>query len=130
MIFQEISGLPRGINISATLSEYFMRSFDKEIRKISEFYYYARFVDDIIIFSTKEITKSTLKQISQLLPEGLTLNLEKTNIVRFDNDSSFLMKNKPSITFLGYQFFKYVENNTKKTVKIKTTIAPQKIKKN
>ena len=129
-IFQGIPGLPRGINISATLSEYFMRYFDKEVRKISGVYYYARFVDDIIIFSTEEITKSTLKQISKLLPQGLSLNLEKTDRLNFHNDASLLLKNPLSITFLGYQFFKYAEKNAKNkiTIKIKTVIAPKKIK--
>lgn len=130
-LFHDTQGLPRGINISATLSEYFMRYFDKEIRKICGVYYYARFVDDIIIFSTKEITKSTLKQISELLPKGLALNLEKTNIVKFHNKASLFLKDKLSITFLGYQFFKYAEKNKKHEtkIKIKTVIAPQKIKK-
>ena len=100
-----------------------MRYFDKEIRKISGVYYYARFVDDIIIFSTKEITKSTLKQISELLPRGLALNLEKTNIVKFHNNASLLLKNKLSITFLGYQFFKYAEKNEKHEPKIKIKTA-------
>lgn len=130
-LFHNIKGLPRGINISATLSEYFMRYFDKEVRKINGIYYYARFVDDIIIFSTEEITKSTLKQISKLLPQGLSLNLEKTNIVKFHNNASLFLKDKLSITFLGYQFFKYAEKNAKgeNKIKIKTIIAPKKIKK-
>lgn len=130
-IFRDAQGLPRGINISATLSEYFMRNFDKEIRKIDGIYYYARFVDDIIIFSTKEITKLTLKKISTLLPKGLILNMEKTNIVQFHNKSSLFLENKLSVSFLGYQFFKYAEKNAKSKIeiKIKTIIDPKKIKK-
>lgn len=130
-IFRDAQGLPRGINISATLSEYSMRNFDKEIRKIDGIYYYARFVDDIIIFSTKEITKLTLKKISTLLPKGLILNMGKTNIVQFHNKSSLFLENKLSVSFLGYQFFKYAEKNAKSKIeiKIKTIIDPKKIKK-
>lgn len=109
------TGLPRGINISATLSEYFMRRFDKDVRKIDGFFYYARYVDDIIIFSTKEITKETMRQISFLLPAGLVLNAQKTYIEHFNKSGK--------IQFLGYQFEKDTNN------KLKTTIAPKKIKK-
>ena len=109
------TGLPRGINISATLSEYFMRRFDKDVRKIDGFFYYARYVDDIIIFSTKEITKETMRQISFLLPAGLVLNAQKTYIEHFNKSGK--------IQFLGYQFKKDTNN------KLKTTIAPKKIKK-
>jgi hypothetical protein len=114
-ILQQNNGLPRGINISATLSEYYMRSFDKNIRKIDGFFYYARYVDDIIIFSTKQITKATLKQISKLLPAGLQLNIRKTQVVEFVKGHQ--------IHFLGYQFRKNNDN------KLETTIAPSKVKK-
>lgn len=134
-VLRTSSGLPRGINISATLSEYFMRRFDKSIRKIEGFFYYARYVDDIIIFSTKEITRTTLKQIAALLPAGLHLNARKTQVVKFYNDTKEFNGKDVGISFLGYKFIKYVENykdgngKDKQRIKFRTTIAPKKIKK-
>ena len=112
-ILRQHSGLPRGINISATLSEYFMRKFDKEVRKIDGFFYYARYVDDIIIFSTKEITKAMIKQIGVRLPDGLKLNMQKTQRLKFKSGSK--------VQFLGYLF-------EKQDKLLKTSIAPKKIK--
>ncbi|MDR2651642.1 MAG: RNA-directed DNA polymerase [Prevotellaceae bacterium] len=48
------TGVLRGMNISATLSEIYLRKFDKWIRNCSGVYYYARFVDDIVIFINNE----------------------------------------------------------------------------
>jgi hypothetical protein len=112
-ILENFYGLPRGINLSATLSEYFMRPFDKEIRKIDGCFYYARYVDDIILFSTKEITKQTIKQITNILPQGLQLNMQKTRFMEFGLGSK--------IQFLGYEFVKDKNNH------LNTTIAPKKI---
>lgn len=43
------SGIPRGICFSAVLSEIYMKDVDKRMRNMSGVYYYARYVDDIII---------------------------------------------------------------------------------
>ena len=48
-------GLPRGIGISAYLSELHMRAFDDAIKKHPKVVFYARYVDDIVIvFSPEE----------------------------------------------------------------------------
>ena len=39
----DVTGLPRGLNISATLSEIAMRKFDKDVRNFDSIYYYGRF---------------------------------------------------------------------------------------
>lgn len=67
-VFAE-SGLPRGINVSSSLAEYYMRKFDSGIRAMKGVFFYARYVDDIIIFSTKEINTEVKAQIQSLLPE-------------------------------------------------------------
>ena len=46
----KMKGLPRGLNISSVMSELYMKYFDLEIRRMDGVFYYARFVDDIIIF--------------------------------------------------------------------------------
>lgn len=130
-LFSSLKGLPRGINLSSTLSEYCMRRFDKDIQKIDGIFYYARYVDDIILFSTKEITKSTLKEIKEILPDGLRLNMQKTKIQRYYDEEEINRENindvNITISFLGYKFTKCIKN--KKIDKFQTTIDNSKIKK-
>ena len=78
----ENSGLPRGINISASLSEILMRDFDKKIAKQPGVYFYARYVDDIIIF-TFQNPKVITKKAEEILEyeTGLRLNAQKTKII-------------------------------------------------
>lgn len=110
------TGVPRGMNISATLSEIYMRKFDKWICRLDGVYYYARFVDDIIIFSNS--LQSCIKLISNLdsnlseLTDGLKINYLKTEL--FDGKSLKLIdiiNGKPlrmakSLDYLGYSFKK------------------------
>ena len=130
-LFTSLKGLPRGINLSSTLSEYCMRKFDKDIQKIDGIFYYARYVDDIILFSTKEITKSTLNEIEKMLPDGLHLNMQKTKIQRYYDEEEIKREKikdvNITISFLGYKFTKYIKN--KKIAKFQTTIDSSKIKK-
>lgn len=109
-------GLPRGINVSAMLSELYMKYFDIELRKQNGVYYYARYVDDIIIFCITEQTRQEAYQrvIEELNKLSLTLNQKKT--IFWDNKS-----NSP-FTYLGYAFNK-IDNI------VSVSIAPEKIKK-
>lgn len=108
----------RGYNISSILSELYMRSFDRKIKEIEGVYYYNRFVDDIIIFTTND-PKKLLISITALLGENLKLNPQKTSITLFpcrkyqikgyDNHKKCkeldqcTYKNK-SFNYLGYNF--------------------------
>lgn len=114
------SGLPRGINISATLAEYCLKKFDKEVSSMESVYYYARFVDDIIIFSTKKITHETIKKIEQYLPKKLEFNAGKKNIYDFSKDADVC------ISYLGYEF---KCSKDKKNREINTRIAKKKMDK-
>lgn len=115
-------GLPRGLNISATLSEIYMRNFDKWIRRFPDVYYYARFVDDIIVFSNNKKTIEELKgQINSNLEEGLFKKEEKTSIFNGDKVTDL----KP-LEYLGYKFTTKVYKK-KKTLSI--SIADKKIRK-
>ncbi len=49
LLDRNIVGLPRGVPLSATLSEYSMKRFDRFVSTLPEVYYYARYVDDIVI---------------------------------------------------------------------------------
>lgn len=113
-------GLPRGINISATLAEYCMKNFDKKVSGIEWFYYYARFVDDIIIFSTREITNQVIEEITRHLPTGLEFNVAKKVICDFSEDIDVC------ISYLGYEFKCSKSVNERK---ISTRIAKKKMNK-
>lgn len=78
-----IAGLPRGLSISSTLSELTMRPFDKKIMSNTKVYYYARFVDDMIIFSLEKL--DIKKEIYKHLPTTLFFNWKKTKILRVIN---------------------------------------------
>jgi len=116
-IISSNTGLPRGVNISSTLSEYYMRKFDRWARQFPGVYFYARFVDDIIIFTNSN--KSALQfetLIDKKLEElaiGLKKNIEKTQIYEGLNISKELPLN-----YLGYKFYRNSQIfNQKKTVR-------------
>lgn len=104
-------GVPRGIGISAYLSELFMRNVDNQIQELDDIIYYARYVDDIIaIFvpQSKKLDDSYLKKylirIKEIVEkEKLFINEEKTKEYNLlDSLSSNNLKNN-SINYLGYE---------------------------
>jgi hypothetical protein len=129
------SGVPRGLNISSTLSEIYMRKFDRWIRRFNGVYYYARFVDDIIIFSNS--IKTTFEILSLLNPkltelaEGLQINEAKTELFSgktlrsLDKHTGKPLRTSIPLEYLGYSFSK--DDTDKPTLKI--SIAEKKIKK-
>jgi hypothetical protein len=70
-------GIPRGLGLSATLSEIYMRDFDKKIMATPGVYFYSRYVDDIVIFSYD--TKIDMIEIAkkELLKLNMNLNTNK-----------------------------------------------------
>ena len=104
-ISKDSKGLPRGVGISAYLSEIYMGNVDKEINSLPDVTYYERYVDDlVVIFSpTKsEHLPSYLPSINEIIKKrNLSLN-NKTKELDLFNDK---YKN---FEYLGY-FFK-VEN--------------------
>ncbi len=110
------SGVPRGLSISAVLSEFLMRSFDQKVRSAKDTFYYSRYVDDIIVVSSaREDEIVFLSEMCEWLPPGLELNPVKKNIVtasaRVEKESSFLAPALLQFDYLGYQFV--VKNPTK-----------------
>ena len=106
-------GVPRGIGISAYLSELFMRNVDNQIQELDDLIYYARYVDDIIaIFvpqSKKERNLNYKEKIEEIVEnEKLSLNEDKTETYNLLNNSSIL-KNK-TINYLGYKIGSNSEN--------------------
>jgi hypothetical protein len=94
-------GLPRGVGLSAVLSEVFMRDFDKSIKRIDGVYRYYRFCDDILIFSTKSPEELDV-ELKASLPASMRFNTEKSQ------DWALLGgvtgPNHKPVEYLGYKF--------------------------
>jgi hypothetical protein len=70
-------GLPRGACISASLAEFAMREFDAAVSAIDGVYFYARYVDDIVIFTVKD-PYALFAAVEGQLPSGMCLNKSKS----------------------------------------------------
>lgn len=106
-------GIPRGIGLSSCLAEVYMQDFDRKIRSWDSVFFYARFVDDFVIFTTSDIHKEIENNIKEL---GLKINPQKNKFLLYDGGQK-------SFEFLGYNFQKSKGNN------IKITLSSKKIKK-
>lgn len=111
-------GIGRGTTLSGSLAEYFLEDFDKNVKKIEGVYFYARFVDDIIIFSFDEII-NIQEKLTKLLPSGLVFHSknEKFQEISLNDDTL------KTFNYLGYSF----EANKSKLSKI--DISENKVKK-
>lgn len=110
-----IEGLPRGIALSATLAEYVMRSFDRLLAEKDGVYFYARFVDDILILTLgDEDPWDFLRAAKAFLFPGLHLNSLKTRFIDFKNTPKGSKGPlASSFDFLGYQFNVHERQNDK-----------------
>ncbi len=116
------SGLPRGISVSPILSEIYMRKFDKWIKSQDGVYFYARYVDDIIIFTYDEISiKKITSIIESKLGSNLKLNKEKTDVY----NGKYIREKNP-LNYLGYSISC---KQSKKNKNVKITIALKKVNK-
>ena len=109
-------GMPRGLGVSAAMSELYMKYFDLAIRRVEGVYYYARFVDDIIVFCSSERSKNLVWVTAQdyLSSLGLELNSEKSY-------SWCSSAQRAELVYLGYTFKKSVS-------KVDVSISGKKIK--
>lgn len=106
-------GVPRGLSISTPISELLMKRFDLSMRSHPDVFYYARYVDDIIIItSSREDCSEILSFVEKQLPVGLSLNRKKYD----EADGSKHYKKTPippaeEFEYLGYTF-KFNQVNT------------------
>lgn len=109
--YKELSGkaigIPRGIGVSAYLSELYLRKVDNEIKEIPNLQYYQRYVDDIIaIFyphTVKNDSTNYLKIIENTVKaNGLELNTsdEKTKEIDLTREE----KKTETLNYLGYRY--------------------------
>lgn len=102
------SGFPRGISLSAVLAEICLKEIDDFFRKRNDVFYYARFVDDIMIIhhGNNLSKKNIIDFFEKNLPDNLELHkndkLKYEPISRISNDGN---TNKFRVfSFLGYEF--------------------------
>jgi hypothetical protein len=106
-------GVPRGVGVSAYLSELYMKDIDSKIKSLPNVTYYARYVDDIIIVftpSNKNETTDYLTKVKEIIEKngtGLSLNDIKTD--SFDLRTGLGSYN---FEFLGYRLSSNSGKNT------------------
>ena len=129
-------GIPRGIGLSAYLSELYMREVDKSIKLMDDLIYYARYVDDIItIFIPKtESTKGEyLKEIENIiclknclsLKDGTDGEPTKTFVIDLPNKNTYTK----AFNFLGYSFKIKRKSNRLKDFQVILEISDNKLNK-
>jgi hypothetical protein len=128
-----IPGLPRGLGLSAILAEYLLRPFDRALGDNLGVWFYARFVDDIVIVTdSRENAADFVSLAVSALPKGLVFNRKSK---QFDF-TEFLRTNgntvEHSFDFVGYNFS--VEHITRRASDSKSfrtvslDIAPSKVR--
>jgi hypothetical protein len=122
-------GLPRGLGLSAVLSEYVMKPVDSAIGLLPGVYRYHRFVDDIVIFSTNE-GRAFAKALAAALPRPMSLN-------RSRNKSENVTLPRPhgenlstvEFSYLGYSYRVSLSHNPKRPRLVRVGISSVKVNK-
>jgi hypothetical protein len=95
-------GLPRGVGISAYLSEIYLAYIDAEVRRHNEIFFYARYVDDMIMMFAPEKKEAVNKYLTSfvelLAKKGLSPNGDKTE------ELNLMDEQRGKFTYLGYEF--------------------------
>lgn len=118
------AGLPRGLGLSATLSEFIMKPVDSAIRLLPGVYRYHRFVDDIVLLCTDP--RLVTPKIATLLPSPLQLNDKKSEDLSLLRPAGELNE-KGSFEYLGYRFEINMCHSPSKFRRLRVSIARKKI---
>ena len=110
------TGIPRGLSISAYLAELYMRDFDKYIIEKPEVFFYARYVDDIVILTTPIENKKPedlLDDIDKRLNKyGLSQNPAKSQAISLPSPKNIMVE------YLGYSFTITTDKNKRLEITI------------
>ncbi|HBO2259679.1 antiviral reverse transcriptase Drt3a [Pseudomonas aeruginosa] len=135
------TGVPRGFALSATIAEIVMKDFDRAIKSIDGVFFYARYVDDIIILTDRtELPYRFIKKVKQSLPSGMYLNRKKQIICETNGDVTPHKSTAEPVVevdfeYLGYRFIvsSPLQNNKKRAGQhfrdVRLDIAESKVKK-
>ena len=115
------TGLPRGMAISAILSDIAMQDFDEFAKNMENVFFYARYVDDIIIITnSSENDHNFVQNLENKLPPKLTFHKKglKFKILSLPLSEKKGTSTSPTpvgdINYLGYNFDIYEPYNGSK----------------
>lgn len=96
-------GLPRGIGVSAYLSELYLRNLDKQINDLPGLLLYCRYVDDIVAIFVRPETGESIGSyldivVKVIRDNGLEHNVTKTVEVKTKETTTYAFE------YLGYAF--------------------------
>lgn len=103
-------GLPRGLALSAVLSDWLMQDFDSNVGGHDEVFFYSRFVDDIIVLTSgRENSVAFSTWIESVLPNGLIFGATKRDVAPADKrvtpvKAPAIPGNVLQFDYLGYSF--------------------------
>lgn len=102
-------GIPRGLSISAYLAELLMHDFDNHMKDDHSVFYYARYVDDIVIVTSGyEDSYTFVENVKSILPNGLQFNEgKKYYISDLIPKSSKKTNAAPSRELLSFEYLGY-----------------------
>lgn len=128
------TGSPRGLSLSSVLTELMMYEFDSKISAHPDTFFYARYVDDIIIItSAKENNQIFRKSAENILPKGLKFNELKSKESPIIGRSPTAKKQTDEFIYI-FEYLGYKISIKKRTSKDKHRIvdidmADKKVKK-
>lgn len=129
---QGVRGLPRGLELSATLAEYTMRNFDRTANRLKGVRFFSRYVDDIFII-TSPLTQpeELISSAFDILPAGLVFRRTKTKVCQFSSQVSASVTLEHQFSFLGYciRVTGISRKNGGLERMVSVDIAPSKVKK-
>ena len=109
-------GLPRGLSISSVMSELYLKYVDLKFRRMDGVFYYARFVDDIIIFCSDKASQENVWNKAPDTFSQIGLQLNETKSYKWTHSQQNI-----KLTYLGYTFLPKGKND------IEVLIAEKKI---
>lgn len=102
------AGIPRGLAISASLAEYLMADFDRRLNVHNDVFFFARYVDDIIIITAaRENSATFLRDIERQLPPGLRFSTTKKDVREVKGKVSPSKATESRIKLLEFDYLGY-----------------------
>lgn len=122
---QDVSGLPRGLAVSGALAELRLLSFDQNMRHNNDVFFFARFVDDILIITSERCGQKSFDDlVTETLPDELCLHDgEKRSFLPIPAIHQSKKRNAPiqnyyTLSYLGYKI--RISNNTTRDIVLGT----------
>lgn len=128
------TGSPRGLSLSSVLTELIMCDFDSKVSAHPDTFFYARYVDDIIIITSANENSQIFRVLAKkTLPKGLQFNELKSQESPIIGKSPITRKQtdefRYSFEYLGYKISIKKRTNKDKHRIIDIDIADKKVKK-